>query len=531
MSHIKLIFALQFLFLYSSCNREQKELTFDNQIIRDTIRNVTILKIDPDVLKNESDSLKFYYEKMNFREIWYVPENRKDLINEIKFCYQEGLNPNDYAIEFIENLESKRATLTDEELVKYDILLTQNFEKLALHLHKGKLNPKEIYKDWDLKPKNIILSKLLKEAISNQKVASTFKELKPQHQLYKLLKKSLLVLNEFPSIPFTKIEISKEKLQLKDSVQELISIKKRLHYWKDYTKKDSVYSMVFDTITHVAVKKFQTRHGLLADGIIGKGTIQALNTSKNERQEQIIANLERWRWFPADLGSDYLIVNLPDFYLHHVVNQDTISKHKVIIGTEKRRTPILMSKISNFVFNPTWTIPPTIIKEDLKPSASKNRNYFSSRNLTIYNNKGQETSARNWNPERASSYRYVQKPGSNNSLGLVKFNFPNNHLVYLHDTNHRDYFEKSFRSLSSGCVRVENPLALAKEILVKDNEKKWAKSEIDSILKRKITQTVFIKNKINVYLFYWTSWIEGDELQFRTDIYGLDKELFEKLRN
>ena len=217
--------------------------------------------------------------------------------------------------------------------------------------------------------------------------------------------------------------------------------------------------------------------------------------------------------------------------LNYVVDNDTVATHKTVVGTAKRKTPILTSKLSNFVFNPTWTIPPTIIKEDLTPSASKNRNYFPSRKLTIYNNKGQEVSPYAWNPARANSYRYVQKPGYNNSLGLVKFNFPNNHLVYLHDTNHRDYFAKNFRSLSSGCVRVENPLILAKQILVKENAKKWESSEIDSIIKREKTKTVSVKNTVNIYIFYWTSWLENNQLQFRDDIYNLDKELFEKLRS
>lgn len=531
MSHLRLIFAISLPFIFFSCKEKQEAFAFDETIIKDTVHDVLIRPVNPQLLEKELDSLKLYYKKMNFREIWYLDENRTDLINEIKMCYQDGLLPSDYALDSIQKLEKNRATLTDEEVVNYDILLTRNFHKLANHFYKGKLNPSVVYKNWDLKPKAIALSMDLEHAILNQKVASTFKKIKPQHAIYQSLKKSLVALNTFPETSFSKIELSKEKILPNDSLIDIIEIKNRLTYWKDYTRKDSSFSAIYDTITQIAIKKFQARHGLLADGIIGKGTLQALNVSKTEREKQIIANLERWRWFPADFGTEYLLINLPDYYLHYVVNQDTISKHKVIIGTEKRQTPILSSKISNFVLNPTWTIPPTIIKEDLKPSASKNRNYFSSRNLTIYNNKGVIVSAANWNSNRASSYRYVQKPGINNSLGLIKFNFPNSHLVYLHDTNHRDYFLKTNRALSSGCVRVEQPLELAKKILLKENEKKWSKSEMDTIIKRKQTQTVFIKNKIPVYLFYWTSWIENNTLQFRTDIYNLDQDLYAKLRN
>ena len=172
---MKKITSLLLLTLFISCKKEEKTIAFDDTIIKDTIHNVIIRPVNPELLEGKSDSLKLYYQKLNFHEIWYLDENRKDLINEIKFCYQEGLNPRDYSVEFIDILEAKRAELSDEDIVKYDILLTESFEKLALHLHKGKLNPKELYTDWDLKPKEIALSPLLETAIKEQKVASIFK--------------------------------------------------------------------------------------------------------------------------------------------------------------------------------------------------------------------------------------------------------------------------------------------------------------------------------------------------------------------
>lgn len=521
---------LSFLF-FISCKKAEKTLAFDNSIIKDTVHNVIIRPIDPELLADKSDSLKLYYKKADFHEIWYLDTNRKDLIEAIKSCYLEGLNPMDYSFEFIVNLEDKRKGLSDQDMIKYDILLTESFEKLALHLHRGKLNPKDLYKDWDLKAKKIALSALLIPAIKAEKVAAIFEEIKPKHIVYQLLKKSLLELEKFPNTNFAAIVLSKEKIQVNDTLPEIVKIKKRLSYWNDFTNRDSVFTWTYDTLTFKAVKRFQKRHGLLEDGIIGKGTLNALNTTKNQRREQIIANLERWRWYPNDLGNQYLIVNLPEYKLNYVVDNDTIATHRIVVGTKKRKTPILTSKLSNFVFNPTWTIPPTIIKEDLTPSASKNRNYFPSRRLTIYDNKGQEISPSEWNPARANSYRYVQKPGYNNSLGLVKFNFPNSHLVYLHDTNHRDYFVRNDRALSSGCVRVENPLVLAKQILVKENEAKWNTSEIDSIIKQEKTKTVSMKDTVYIYIFYWTSWLENGQLEFRPDIYNLDKELYQKLRN
>lgn len=525
----KIIFIFSLLLL-TSCAKEAKTKLFENKILKDSLHNVLIRPIDPNLLNDKSDSVRLYYQKMNFHEIWYLDENRKALLSEIKKCGEDGLNPDDYAFETLQKLEEKRKSLSDEQQIAYDIVLTQSFEKLALHLYKGKLNPKILYTNWDLHPKEIALSDYLLKAIKTQKVTSTFRELKPNHIVYQLLKKSLVVLDAFPDVHFSTIISSKNKIQLNDTLPELVKIKKRLTYWNDYTNPDSIFTWAYDTITYKAVKKFQKRHGLKPDGIIGRGTIYALNFTKRERKAQILANLERWRWYPKDLGDQYLIVNLPEYYLKYVFHNDTIATHKVIVGNANRRTPILCSKLSNFVFNPTWTIPPTIIKEDLQPSAATNRSYFAARRLTIYEGGGNEISPNDWNPEKATHYRYVQEPGYNNSLGLVKFNFQNNHSVYLHDTNHRDYFTKTNRALSSGCVRVELPLELAQRIIAQDYPDRNAKEWIATLLKNKKTKSISVKSTIPIYLFYWTSWIEGNQLQFRPDIYLLDIELSEKLR-
>lgn len=526
---MKKISPILLLVLLFSCKKEEKMVPFENKVIKDTIHNVLIRPIDPELLEDTSDSIKLYYQKFNYHEIWCLDENRTDLLNEIKLCARDGLIPEEYSIALLNQFEEKRKTLSDEKVIEYDLLLTQSFEKIALNLFKGKLNPKELYSNWDLHPKEIALSSILSKAIKEKKVASMFKELKPNHIVYQLLKKSLITLESFPDENFSTIYSSKDKIQLNDTLAEIVKIKKRLSYWNDYKNQDSIISWVYDSITFKAVKKFQKRHGLIQDGVIGKGTINALNVSKQDRKAQIIANLERWKWFPNELGEQYIIVNLPEFKLNYVYQNDTIATYNVVVGTAKRMTPILSSKLSNFVFNPTWTIPPTIIKEDLQPSASKNRSYFASRRLTIYNSKGEKVNPNDWKSNKASSYRYVQDPGYNNSLGLVKFNFPNHHLVYLHDTNHRDYFSKTNRSLSSGCVRVEQPLQLAQKILVHENSDKWQGNAIDLILKDKKTKTISVKNTVNIHLLYWTSWLENNQLQFRPDIYNLDKELSDKL--
>jgi murein L,D-transpeptidase YcbB/YkuD len=189
-----------------------------------------------------------------------------------------------------------------------------------------------------------------------------------------------------------------------------------------------------------------------------------------------------------------------------------------------------LSKLTNFVFNPTWTVPPTILKEDLTPAASKSRGYFEKNRITIYNKKGEVISAEDWSPENARSYRYVQRPGSDNSLGLVKFNFSNRHSVYLHDTNNRGNFARENRAMSSGCVRVENPLRLAKKIMKKEDDD-WTIEKVDAIVAQKNSKLIPIKSDVKVHLLYWTNTLDKNQLIFYEDCYNLDKKVFKKLRN
>jgi murein L,D-transpeptidase YcbB/YkuD len=524
-----LILSLSLLFIACKNKEEVPVKSTEDNLYKKTESNEIIRLISTEKLEPLNDSLKKFYELFQNYEIWHNNNTRKDLINEIKFCYNDGLNPADYGFEELNLLEKKRLKMSDEEIINYDILLTKNFEKLSKHLHSGKLDPKQLYLDWDLPKKEIALSKKLESGIKENKIASLFKEIKPKNNIYITIKKSLLLLEKYPNYSFGKLKI-KNKIVVNDSTDIVVDIKKRLSYWNDYKMRDSIISPIYDSLTYLAVKKFQKRHNLKPDGVIGTGTIKALNYSKNERREQIIANLERWKWFPDDFGEMYLIANLPEFKISYVLNNDTITTERIVIGKNSRKTPILTSRLSNFVFNPTWTVPPTILKEDLTPAATKNRNYFEKNRITIYNTKGQPINPENWSTEQAKSYRYVQTPGINNSLGLVKFNFTNRHSVYLHDTNHRDYFSLENRALSSGCVRVENPLRLSKKIL-KDIDENWDIEEIDKIITTQKSKAIPIKKPVNVFLLYWTNWSIKNELYFCDDIYNLDKELFTSLRN
>jgi murein L,D-transpeptidase YcbB/YkuD len=526
MRYFVLLVSLIVLF---SCKKETEKPIPKKVIIveREKPFEGRVIAIDTTVyISFKNPELEFFYKSFKNETVWQSTVLRKFVLNEFKNAENEGLFSKDYNYYNLLSLEKKINTLNDKQLVDYDLQLTLNFQKYIKDISQGKLNPKEIYNDWDLKSKNTDVSKILISAFKREaNFVAVIDSCKPQHEIYKKLKTALLIVNSFPKDTLKTILVE-EKIVPKDTLKAMIAIKKRLIYWKDLKASDSLTS-IYDSKTVEAIKNFQFRHGLASDGVIGKGTLQALNFTKTKRKHQIMANMERWKWYPKEFSKEYLMVNIPDYNLVAVENKDTIRMHKVIVGTNKRKTPILTSKLSYAVFNPTWTVPPTILKEDVIPAMLKNKNYLTKKNITAYDNQGNIVSAEDWTASKAKSYRYVQSPGSYNSLGMVKIIFPNKFSVYLHDTNHRDFFGKTNRSLSSGCVRVENPLELT-NYLLKDSIN-YPMDSITSILKKMETKTAPIKSSIYLYQWYWTAWSNNNKLIFRDDIYNLDEDLYKKL--
>jgi len=503
------------------------------------------------------ESIELALENESLLENWNSKENRFALLEVIRTAGAEGLNPEDYHYSDLVKYEDA-IFLNSTQIEEYHKLLTESVIKYTSHLRNGKINPLEIYDDWEITPKPIINDSLLTIVLSKKKVDSLVEASKPKHVIYKKLKKALLLLNTMPEEQFDTIKY-KEKIYFGVKSPAIEKIKQRLRFWGDIKPFDTIANNQYNESFKKGVMRFQARHGLVADGKIGPGTLQIINISKETRRQQIIANLERWRWFPEDLGDNFLSVNLPDYQLQVVENKDTVATYKVVIGKVKRKTPILSSKVDNIVFNPTWTVPPTIIKEDLIPDATKNRSYFQKTKVKIFNYKNVEIPVRNWKPEDALNYKYVQDPGYNNSLGVVKINFNNDHLVYMHDTNHRELFVNNYRALSSGCVRIEKPLPLA-EYLLKDKLKKikvkeeviqkgkkkqvtpvyktklvetpvYSLAEIDTIVQTKKTKAVKVSQNFRIHFLYFTAWYDNGIFNFRNDVYVYDNELYLRLRN
>ena len=239
-----------------------------------------------------------------------------------------------------------------------------------------------------------------------------------------------------------------------------------------------------------AVRNFQARHGLGPDGIVGAATLAELNVPVAVRVEQIRANLERVRWVLYDPESEFLVVNIAGFRLYLLRRGDVVWRTRVQVGRPYRQTPIFKAEMTYLVVNPTWTVPPGILRNDIVPAVRRDPDYLASRNIELFDQNDMlvDPATVDWS-RRGFPYRFVQRPGEDNALGRIKFMFPNQHAVYLHDTPSRDLFDRDSRAFSSGCIRVENPFELAEQLLGSAR----ARERLEAVVASGRTETVFLR--------------------------------------
>lgn len=297
---------------------------------------------------------------------------------------------------------------------------------------------------------------------------------------------------------------------------------------QNYRNGDSNPAYVFDAATEEALQQYQLRNGLLATGRVDAATLNKLNVPPYFMAQRIALNMKRWRYLPKSMGDRYLLVNMADFRLDLIERGESTMNMKVIIGKSRRRTPVLAESISTVVMSPEWNVPHRIAMRDILPIAKQDPNYLTDHHFKVYagwQNPAVEVDLENIDWEgfnsRENTYRLVQMPGEDNSLGNVKFVFPNDKSIYLHDTNHKELFAESMRALSSGCIRVEKPLELASALL---QPQRWDQSRIEDTIGLRQTKAVSLAQPIPVYLMYWTTWVDdAGRLQIRDDVYQRDQ--------
>jgi len=301
-------------------------------------------------------------------------------------------------------------------------------------------------------------------------------------------------------------------------------LRNMLALYGDYRSYSGEYnSNQFDQRLHEAVIRFQTRHGLKPDGIVGRATRERLNLSPSARAQIIESNIRRRQELPADLGSRFIQVNVPEYRLHYVENGIEKLTMNVVVGKKKHATPEITTRVSKVIFNPTWTVPRSILVNELLPKARANPSGMQDMGYRVVNASGENLplTPQNLSAAGAGSFLMRQMGGEDNILGRVKFEIPNKFDVYLHDTRARSLFTLTDRDYSHGCIRLENPRHLAEALLRPQGD--WDQWRIDNLIAGGDTTEVKMEERVRVYITYWTAWVDGEgRLNFRPDIYDKD---------
>jgi L,D-transpeptidase YcbB len=518
--------------------------------VNDWLKNRIEAAGDPPVLyvagkrNHAADELLRFYSLRNFEPAWTIQgkptEHVEVFLASLNAAEQHGLRPEIYHFrtiqDILETLKEIDQTSPDPDiylLVDLELLLTDAFLTYGSHLLAGQVNPETFDPQWIANRRGADMAAVLQDTLTFGNVYETLKSLSPQHEDYIRLHETFnhyrFLLEKGVRWPLVDAGL---KMQLGDRHDRVAMLRIRL---ADEPGLEAGFlageTDLFDKNLKLVVIDFQSRHGLDMDGIVGPATLAALNTSLEEKVERIRLNLERWRWLPENLGTRNVQVNIADFRLKVVEQEQTVLEMKIIAGRDYRQTPVFSDKISYMVLNPSWYVPQSIAVKDKLPLIKKKPGYLSQQRMRVFSGWRADAmeidpSHIDWSRVTSSNfyYRLRQDPGPNNALGRIKFMFPNRFNVYLHDTPSRELFNKTSRTFSSGCIRIQSPEELALYLL-KDNPQ-WNREKLHKALDTMKEQSIRLPSPIPVHLLYWTVFVDKDGVvQFRNDIYGRDAQL------
>jgi L,D-transpeptidase YcbB len=504
----------------------------------------------PNILHRTED-LDSLYKLFNYKLIWLgtpnAANNIKEVLNLFATASGNGLNPDNYDVIPLQQksqLALKPESNDAKSLALYDTALSISLLRFLHDLHYGRVDPQGIQFNLKLREKKLIdLPVLIQENLQKDTLAQMPSLVEPQLKQYQKLKTWLATYRRLAEQP-NNIKLNIEKPvypgQLLFQIDEL---RKFLLLLGDLPEEKSEVvvkqSNYYKGKIVEAVKKFQHRHGLQNDGVLGKDTVEAINLPITQRVTQIELAMERLRWLPEANSGRSIIVNIPAFQLwaFNDVSEDSddAMTMRVVVGKAlENQTPVLMAEMSFIDFMPYWNVPDSIVKDEIMPKWIQNHNYLAKEKMELVYNFGNKVkpvafSESSIEQVKEGVLKIRQRPGKKNPLGQVKFIFPNKDEVYLHGTPANSLFRKSRRDFSHGCVRVEKPELLAEFAL--NSQGKWTKDYIREAMKSTKTERVILKKSIPVLFFYITSFVDQqDNLVFYPDIYGHDAVLMEALQ-
>jgi L,D-transpeptidase YcbB len=480
---------------------EQQKLHFDSA------RIPAFLKTYPEFAGFREDLNRFYTGR-KYAYAWYddqgLIESSQDLYNRVSNITEEGIPFKvPYYDRYKSMVEAKDSLGTNAPNPETELMLTAQYFNYAHKVWSGLPESTTQNIQWYVPRKKLSYDRMLDSMLQAKATGTEIKE--PVHRQYALLKEYLQRFRQLEKDgKWVTIPAQSRSFRSGDSAEVIAQVRKRLFYSKDLSEDNG--SELFDTTLAVGVRSFQHRFGLKEDGVIGPGMVRELGAPISKRIQQIVVNMERSRWVNDDPKGDYLLVNIPEFRLHVFSSDREAWSCNVVVGKDVNKTVIFSGDMKYVVFSPYWNVPPSIYNKEIVPGMRRNPNYLAQHNME----------------RTADGVR--EKPGPKNSLGQVKFLFPNSFNIYLHDTPSKSLFNEEKRTFSHGCIRVGEPKRLAIHLL--RNDPAWDEAKITAAMNRAVEQTVTLKKTVPVNIVYFTAWVDADgKLNFRDDVYKRDDRL------
>lgn len=544
------------LITFQSCKsneatNEQPVVVVHDSIEADTLVNYKIPLLDSvylasffenhTELKGEYSLVSDFYQTRKFNCAWFnsygLTEQTGKVINLVTDYIESGIVDTTILIPgiitLLDSIRSEHFTPAgnDSIILFSDVMFTTQFFIFSRTAWKG-MNASKVKKlEWFLPVNKSTEVTYLDSILSAppSEIAGT----EPVFRQYLLLKGRVKEYSEIQKKGgWDSLPSLTQSIKTGDSSDMIVLLKNRLKVTGDYSLAER--SSLMDSSFAEIVASVRERFGLSSEPVIDAKFINQLNIPVEKRLKQMMLNLERWKWVPADPGKNFIAVNIPEYMLHVFEDGKNIKSMKVIVGKAANKTVIFSGDLKYVVLSPYWVIGGSILAKETLPAVKRNPSYLAKHNMEVVTNsnppKVVSPSSIDWNKYSASNFPYIirQKPGPSNSLGYVKFLFPNSYSIYLHDTPTRNLFEKEGRTFSHGCIRIAEPTWLANYLL--RNDPKWNEESIDQVMHGGKEQYVTLKETVPVYITYFTSWIDKNgHLNFRDDIYQHDAKLAKEI--